>query len=212
MITNLFSFPASVTKINSNNFNKKKIIKDIEYNYRLDTNRNNWNTTNTNLHHSNNDLNNKKFKDINYETLLPLYKNNIEYYLKNLKFSQKIKYNFKVVNYTCMKSNQNMQSHYHDNSDFTAVHYLKFDKENHKPTIFENKNTYVSYLKNLRPELLNLLDSSDLNNSWAREYWSFNIEEDDFCITPSFLHHFVPVQTSDKIRITIVLNIYLSRE
>ena len=105
-----------------------------------------------------------------------------------------------------------MQSHYHDNSDFTAVHYLKFDKEKHKPTIFENKNTYVSYLKNLRPELLNLLDSSDLNNSWAREYWSFNIEEDDFCITPSFLHHFVPVQTSDKIRITIVLNIYLSKE
>jgi len=212
MITNLFSFPASVTKINSNNFNKKQIIKDIEYNYRLDTSRNNWNTTNTNLHHSNNDLNNKKFKDINYELLLPLYKNNIEYYLNNLRFSQKIKYNFKVVNYTCMKSNQNMQSHYHDNSDFTAVHYLKFDKEKHKPTIFENKNTYVSYLKNLRPELLNLLDSSDLNNSWAREYWSFNIEEDDFCITPSFLHHFVPVQTSDKIRITIVLNIYLSKE
>jgi len=212
MIVNLFSFPTLITKINSNNFDKKKIIRDIEYNYKIDVNRNKWDTKNSNLHHSNKDLNNKKFKDINYKTLIPLYKNDIELYLNNLKFSQKIKYNFKIVNYTCMKSNQNMQSHYHDGADFTAVHYLKFDKEEHKPTVFENKNTYAGYLKYLRPELLNLLDSSDPNNSWVMDYWNFNIEENCFCITPSFLHHYVPIQTSDKTRITIVLNIYLSKE
>jgi len=211
MILNLFSFPTIISKINPKDYNKKNIIKDIEHNYKLDSKRNNWETINTNIHHSNNDFNNKKFKSINYETLLPVYKINIENYLNNLKFSQKIKFDFNIVNYTCMKSNQHMQSHYHNDADFTAVHYLKYDKKEHKPTVFENKNTYANYLKHLRPELKSLLDSNDVNNSWAMDYWSFNIEEDYFCITPSFLHHYVPMQISDKTRITIVLNINISK-
>ena len=208
---NVFSFPVEITSINPNNYNKKKLIKDIEYNYNLDEDRNAWDNERSKMHHSFNDYDNKNFKYIDYEELLPLYKSEIEKYFSSFKFKQSINYNFNIVNYTCMKSSQYMQSHYHNNSDFTAVHYLKFDKNKHKPTVFENKNTYATYIKYLRPELTELLDFTDIKNSWCMENWGFNIDEDDFCISPSFLFHHVPKQNSDDTRITIVLNINIER-
>jgi len=211
MILPLFAFPVYITKIDEKLFNKKKIIKDIEYNYKKNKNRNFWDnkkTTSSNLHHSFDDTKNKEFIDINYTELLPIYTNKINEYLQNFKFKKNIQFKFKIVNYTCMTDSQFMRSHHHNDSDFSAVHYLKFNKKTHLPTTFENTNPYKDYIGYLRPNLKKCLNENDISNSWAFNDWCFDIEENDICFSPSYLYHSVPIQplTNDT-RICVVLNI-----
>jgi hypothetical protein len=211
MIKQIFGFPFYVDNINDSLFDKKKIIKDIEYNYKKDKHRNVWEDSkglvDSNLHHSYSDMENSNFKKINYSKLLPIYTKVITNFLNNFKFKKLIKFNFNIVNYTCMTSSQYMKSHYHPESDFTAVHYIKYDNTIHKPTLFENSD-FSKFTRSLRPNLYNLLDSSDINHSWYYENYFLNIKENDICITPSFLFHSVPMQPkTDFSRITIVLNI-----
>jgi len=214
MLYNLFSYPVSVSKINADLYNKKEIIDTIERNYKKDSTRNTWDRENrsslflsSNLHQSLDDEPNPDFELPNYNELLPLYNQKIIEYFDLLKFTKDIKYSYKIVSYTCMTNAQYMASHYHNDSDFTAVHYIKFDDKEHTPTIFENKSDFVGYVKHIRPNLLNLLDKTDIKNSWLLKNWKFNIKEDDICITPSLLHHCVEKQNSKNTRIAIVLNI-----
>jgi hypothetical protein len=207
----LFGFPIHITNINEKLFEKNQIISDIEYNYGLNKNRNLWDTD-SNLHHSYNDENNNSYKKINYNSLIPLYNNEIKKYIDNFKFKEKVTYKFNVVNYTCTTKSQYMKSHYHNDSDFTAVHYLKYNQGYHKPTFFENTNSYVDFLPYLRPNLKNLLDPTDLKNSWILKNYYFNVKENDIVISPAFLFHNVPAQNeTDETRITVVLNITIDK-
>jgi hypothetical protein len=213
MIKQIFGFPVYTDNIKASLFDKKKIIKDIEYNYKKNKYRNKYEDPEglfgSNLHHSYNDLENPNFKKINYSKLIPIYTKTIINFLNNFKFKRTINFKFTIVNYTCMTSSQYMKSHYHPESDFTAVHYIKYDNTVHKPTLFENSD-FSKFTKSLRPNLINLLDPSDINHSWYYENYFLNIKEDDICITPSFLFHSVPIQPKTDIsRMTIVLNISL---
>jgi hypothetical protein len=201
----IFGFPVYITSIDKNLYDKEEIIKDIEYNYNKDKKRNAWDSGD--LHHSYNDGGNENFKKINYNKLMPVYKNVFNEFFKNLKLkTREYQYNFQIVNYTCLTTSQSMKSHIHEDCDFTAVHFIQFDETVHTSTLFENNNNYFD----MRPNLKNFLDDGCLLNSWYFNNIKFNIKEDDICITPSFLPHSVSGQLkTDKKRITIVCNIYI---
>lgn len=218
MITPLFSLPVYKYSINEKLYDRKNIINVIEKNYKKDKNRNVWETDNellkSNLHHNFNDQKNKHFKEPNFETILPVYKNIISDFLKDLSLKPKnINFNFEIVNYTCMTGNQYMKSHYHPHSDFTAVHYIKYNQDVHKPTLYENTHSFASFSQCLRPNLKNVLNTDSCLNSWYNKNHFLDVEEHDICISPSFLFHSVPYQPqTTETRITIVLNINLNSD
>jgi hypothetical protein len=212
MIQQVFGFPVFIKNIDKNLYDREEIIKDIEYNYNKDKERNVWDKEDTNsseLHHCFNDWENGNFKKINFDKLIPVYINVFKEFFENLRLKKKeSRLKFKIVNYTCMTSSQYMISHVHPECDFSAVHYIKFNEKLHASTLFENNNNYSTFSKSIRPNLDNILDNSCILNSWYYKDFSFKIKEDDICITPSFLSHSVPKQLrTDKTRITIVCNI-----
>ena len=103
-----------------------------------------------------------------------------------------------------------MASHVHPGVDFTAVHYIQFDKKYHTPTTYENHLPCIDYVDNITPKLTKILSNKHSTNSWACQDWSLDIEEDDFCFSPAYLKHRINPQVSkNKNRITSVLNIVL---
>lgn len=206
----LFGIPVYHTTIDPNQYDKAGIIKTIEANYNVDNNRNNWDHTQnykSNLHHMSNNFVDDKFLTVNFDSLYPLYEKEVTKFLKNLGFKKEFKYEIEICNYTCMKEGQYMKEHVHT-SDFIAVHYIKFNKQYHKPTIFTNDNGYASYINTLFPVLRNVIDAEKIENSWASKYFNLNTNEDDFVVTPGIIHHFVPpFESSDELRMTIVSNI-----
>lgn len=206
----LFGFPIVKQKIEKNKYDKDKIIKDILYNYNLNPSRNKWDaldSSSSNLHLSYGDDENK-FKKIDYSTLIPIYTEKIKNFLKNIYFKTPIKFNYTIVNYTCVKSSQYMREHVHPESDFTAVHYLKFDKNEHHSTCFTNTHKHSKFSNNLLPALTKKLDMTKTENSWICEYYNINTDEDDFVITPSIVEHAIPFHNNCKNhRITVVTNI-----
>jgi len=210
----IFGFPCFITNIDENLYDKKEIIKDIEYNYNKNKNRNFWDKDHdneSNLHHMYNDYNNADFKKINFDKLIPIYSDVFTEFLNNLKFKKKeMKFKFDIVNYTCLTSSQNMKSHVHADCDFSAIHYIKFDDTIHTPTVFENSNNYSNFSFQLRPNLFKILDERCILNSWYYNNYRFNIKENDICIVPGFLSHSVARQLeTEKKRITIVCNLAL---
>jgi len=210
----IFGFPCFIKNINENLYNKEEIIRDIEYNYNKNKERNVWdkgNLTESNLHHGYNDWDNLDFKKINFDKLIPIYKDVFVEFFKNLKLKKKeIKIKFDIVNYTCLTSSQNMASHVHSDSDFSAIHYIKFDDKEHTSTLFENSNNYSNYIPSLRPNLSNILDDKCLLNSWSYKNFRLKIKENDICIVPGLLSHSIAKQLkTEKTRITIVCNISL---
>jgi len=147
----IFGFPVFIRNINENLYNKEEIIKDIEYNYNKNKTRNAWDKGNiheSNLHHAYNDWNNTDFRKINFDKLIPVYGDVFIEFFKNLNIKkEQLKYKFNIVNYTCLTSSQNMQSHVHDDCDFSAVHYIKFDNTVHSSTSFDNKITILMMLR-----------------------------------------------------------------
>ena len=215
MIEQLFGFPVYRTNLSEENYNRKKIISVIEQNYKKDKTRNNWDNNllkNSNIHHSYDDENNKIFKTPDYSLLLPVYNKHILKYLSSFKFLKTPKFNFTIVNYTCMTKGQYMINHLHPDSDFSAVHYIKFDEDKNDSTLFENDLSFSKFLSLLRPKLIKNFDNSLLINSWMYEYFKFNTKENDFVIFPSFLKHSIPEIKTEKTRITIAVNINIDNE
>lgn len=210
MLKQIFGFPVYIKNIDPNLYDRKKIIKDIEFNYKKDKHRNKWaeHFEKSDLHHVYNDHDNLNFKKINYDKLIPIYTKVFENFFNSLNLNKFFKFKFNIVNYTCMTSSQFMKDHYHHDTDFTAVHYIKFNKKIHKPTLFENSNTFSSYSYSLLPNLKNILNEKNIDNSWFfKNYW-MDINENDICITPGLLFHSVPSQPeTNNTRITIVSNI-----
>ena len=205
----LFGFPIMTEKIDKKSYDKKSIVSVIEKNFKLNKTRNTWDKTSV-LHHAFKDFDNPKYHKVNFVTLTPVYKKVLMGMLKSMNLLSTFRFYFKIVNYTCMSNSNYMSSHLHPGADFTAVHYIQFDKKHHTPTIFENTLPYIEYLDTMRPTLSKILNNKDSRNSWAYKDWRLGREEDDFCFSPAYLKHRIDPQTSKtKNRITIVLNISL---
>ena len=207
--TALFGFPVMIQKIDKKSYNKKSIVSTIEKNFKLNKHRNLWDVT-SRLHHAFKDFDNPKYHKVNFDTLLPVYEKVLEEMFKKMDLRSPYRFDFTIVNYACMSNSHYMNPHLHPGSDFTAVHYIQFDKKHHTPTMFENTLPCADYLVNLRPNLAKILSNRHPTNSWAYQDWSLDIEEDDFCFSPAYLKHRINPQVSKhKNRITIVLNIWL---
>lgn len=207
----LFGLPYSKFRIDSNLYNKQQIINSIEHNYKIDRDRNNWDTDEvyaSKLHQSVNDFNNEKFSAVDFSTVIPLYQNCIQDFFNQLDLLEYATYRFRIVNYTCMSSGQFLKEHTHG-SDFSAVHYINYDPGMHPPTCFVNGNGYSSYIAAVMPKLNKLLNPSNADNSWAFKHFSIPVAEDDFVIVPGSLEHLVPQFDSNSLRMTVVVNIDL---
>jgi hypothetical protein len=208
----LFGFPIFTKSFTDLNYDRKKLIDTIESNYKIKKNRDEWdndpNSQYSNMHHSINDEKNKIFIEPDYSSVGPHYENYIREFFSKLKLKSDIKYSWKVVNYTCMENDMYMRSHTHiKDDDFTAVHYLQYDDSNNNSTFYENSSSHALYLRYIRPNLSSCFDKNNIENSYIYENYKLPTKQDDFVITPSSLLHSVQRVKSDKLRITIVLNI-----
>lgn len=205
----LYGLPIYLEKIDPKTYQKNKILSQIKKNYSISHERNNWSKNShlkTDIHHSILDDENKKFNKINYYNLVNEYKKIIDNFFKktNLKNSFNFKYN--IVNYTCSNQNSFMIPHIHGDCSFSLVHYISFDKKQHIPTIFKSPYYFSNLLPN-NEKLKNIFDCKFEENSWLDKEWIFDTEEDDIVIFPAILEHYVRNLNSEKLRITISVNI-----
>ena len=208
----LFGFPVMRIKIDQKSYDKKSIISTIEKNFLLNKKRNLWDKRSV-LHHAYNDFSNSKYHKINFDTLIPVYEKTLIGMFKNMELMSDYSFDFTIINYTCLSESNYMAPHYHPATDFTAVHYIQFDKKHHTSTMYENSLPHAEYINQLRPELVKILSDKHSSNSWAHKSWFLGTEEDHFCLSPAFLNHRIDPQASkNKNRITIVLNIALKRK
>jgi hypothetical protein len=213
----LFGFPIIKQTIDEGLYDKTKIVEDILFNYNLDENRNEWDShkvhygrPSSNLHHSHGDNSNNNFKKIDYSKLIPIYNEAITNALNQIYFKKKIKWNYSIENYTCIKKNNYMRDHIHLGCDFTAIHYLKFNNNEHFSTNFINTQKHSSYTNKLLPTLSGSLNGAAIENSWMSDNYSIDTDENDFIITPAIVEHSIPYHHNcDTHRITIALNIIL---
>lgn len=212
----LFGFPIIKTHIDKNLYDKDIIVGDMLRNYDLDNNRNHWDTVKhgiptSNLHHSVCDDGNK-FKQINFSKLIPVYNKVIGECLNQIYFKQKVNFKYSIANYTCVKENHSMREHNHIDSDFAAVHYVKFNKEEHYSTNFINTHKHGGFSGELFPNLTSSLDTSRTDNSWLCYDYRIDTNEDDFVMVPSVVEHSIPYHKNCKEhRITIALNISIEK-
>jgi len=208
-----FLYGLPIYKVNINSLIKKKkekIIKLITSNYNKSPLRNEWEKGSmykSILHHSYGDNENKKFNKINFEFLIPHYKKIIESFCKEMKVANKYKYTFKIVNYTASKEETFMRFHIHEDSNFSMVHYLKFNNKKHVPTIFESPyyfNDLLPYRNNFK-----IFSKEDHKNLWYEKEFVINTIEDDVVIFPSVLKHGIIQKKTNELRITIASNIML---
>ena len=100
----VFGFPVYITNIDEKLYNKKEIIKDISYNFKKDKTRNSWENVNqfkkSNLHHNYGDYNNKNFKQLNYQSLIPIYEKKITDFLNNFRFKKVVNFKFEIIEIT----------------------------------------------------------------------------------------------------------------
>ena len=211
--TNLFSCPIYKIRIDPNSYDKEKILKDIKYNKSLKNRRNTKQSfKNCDIHYSYDDFDNEDFRCINYEKLISVYtKIFTTFFDKETSTLKQLKFGFEIVNYLAVTEGQWMPAHNHIEDDFASVHYLNF-KNDHGSTCFQNPFIFSPYLKHIRPELYNILDKEDPDNSYLREFVNLKIKEDDMIIFPAVLNHEVEkIQGPTKEpRITIATNIWIN--
>ena len=201
----LFGIPYHIESIKD--YDKKKIIDDIHHNYNIDKGRNKWDEF-SNLHHANKDSFNKDFKEIDFKPLIPLYEKSISNFLSTFKGCKDFKFDFEIVNYTCVTKDQFMKMHDHVMlSDFHAVHYVKFNPKVHKSTLYKNTHMFSDYFKHLRKGFYESMDDTPIENSWLQSDYYLDVKEDDLLILPSCIPHMISSVKTEETRITIVLNI-----
>jgi len=210
----LFGLPVYRIRIDPKSYDKKTIIKTIKENYKKAKYRNKYyDNEESNIHHSFKDLDNKKFKNIDYKKvgLLDIYNDIYKKFTNSiLEKSKPFSYQYHIVNYTALKENQFMTSHQHlPSADFSAVHYIQFDDKKHTPTCFVNTHDFGSYLEYIRKPFVGCCNTKHLDNSYLFPRFRYAVKEDDMIIFPSCLRHDIPKQPEnlDKLRITIVSNL-----
>jgi len=205
----LFAVPYYKGKINPNRYDKQKIVDDIAYNYNLDPNREEWdkNKSSTRMHHIYGDGDNEKFKKINYDLVSPLYREQIQLFLDQYYTNTFVGYKWYIVNYTCVSGGQFMREHNHPFSDWSAIHYLKFNPNKDKATMYSNPADWAYFTQTFYSKGMQNSHGEDFKHSWFRTNYAPYIEEDDFAIMPSSLRHHIPYNDTDELRMTIVMHI-----
>ena len=84
---------------------------------------------------------------------------------------------------------------------YSAIHFLIYDDVEHEPTRFYNP-IHHTFLRNMQPT-----SGDDTPTDWQYAHFTPEVKEGDLLIFPSYLHHSVPYQRSDKIRATVALNL-----
>ena len=83
---------------------------------------------------------------------------------------------------------------------FSAVHYLKLNKDHPKIVFYNPSLAHMAYNNT------NVF-GSNVDYSFFKKYFILNVKEGDFIIFPACLEHAVFQQTIDDPRITISFNI-----
>ena len=210
MIKSLFNFPYYHNKIPGYLYNKNELIHNMISNYKKECSRNNWNR-HCDMHHEFNDSNNENFIKINYEQLIPIYNRVVGEFVDQISYKQRIKWDYEIINYTVTSGSQNMWPHHHIPSTFSAVHYIKFNKKKHQSSIFFNPSNYRTIFDFHYSDFMQSLCENDDNNMWAFPIRTIDVEEDDIIITPAIVEHAIGKSDSDEERISIILNINISK-
>jgi hypothetical protein len=208
----LFGYPCFKANIQNTRYDRSKIIKDITANYKLDPYRDSFPHSNNHQFHK--DKYNKKFKQIDFSSLVPIYHNVIELFFKNIPLTKEVEHSFSIENYVVTKKGQYMSHHVHPRCHFSGIHYLKFNPEFHPSTIFVNPNQVLpTYYSDYNPTFRQAA-VCDTHTSFMHNSFRFFTEEEDMLIFPNTLEHWVPAQTkkSNDLRITIVFNIYIKQK
>tara|TARA_R110000823_G_scaffold226940_1_gene354452 strand:- start:40 stop:693 length:654 start_codon:yes stop_codon:yes gene_type:complete len=209
----LFGLPVLITSIDSNSYDKEKLLDTINKNYEKQKIRANSKTTQlfkTDIHNSNADEQNPLFEKLDYTSVSKCYNKPIEKYLSNITYPQELKYNFRIHNYTAVKHNSFMNPHIHPNCDFAMVHYVSFDSTQHLSTVFLNPYFFSGFIRN-ETTLINALHKDSVASSWVYEEWVYKVKEDDVIIFPSILKHYIRNLDSDKLRVTFASNISINK-
>lgn len=114
--------------------------------------------------------------------------------------------------YNVFSHNHFQEAHAHLPNDFSMVHYLLFDEQEHSATTFVNPNPNAAEcLVRFRPQLIDRLNKRNTKHSFCMtNFTALDIKQGDLIIFPAYLTHFVKPNTSTKKRITITLNIQLA--
>lgn len=127
----------------------------------------------------------------------------IDHYFRGLRLDWRIQ---EDPWYTIYGAGQQANQHEHMTSDFSAVHFLKFNPEVHNPIKFIHPEvTKTKYIKAFKPQLHNNLGTCDRQSYYKEDYVPV-INEGDFIIFPSELQHLVHPSNSDELRVTIAFN------
>ena len=208
----LFGIPYAICYIDSKSYDKRRIVRDIRSNYLKNPVRNKWEDE-SNIHHAYNDWDNSEYNTPHYESLVKVYEKIIPDCLDTFKFGNGYSWDFQIVNYNCMSGGGFMNPHNHPSHDFVGIHYIQFDPRVHIQTEYTNEHPFASYQNHLRPDLREIMGSSNHpHHSFWGKYWRFPVEENMFCMTPGFLYHRVPAQPkSNKLRMAIIVNINIKK-
>ena len=145
----------------------------------------------------------KNWQSDSYIHYLPKYKALSEMIMKGAKYvfeDKKYDYDtFEITNMwsNILKSGENHRPHTHSNNILSGVYYVESDET-------ANINFYDP-----RPSagvLVPKISKFDKTNSGL---WQFKSTTNSMIMFPSWLQHFVPVNTSNKIRISIAFNVML---
>ena len=105
---------------------------------------------------------------------------------------------------------QDGMQHNHLGSDFSAVHYLKFNPNEHTGTTFVNpRSNEAFYYKNLNGKAVDGMNGDNPNHSLYFDRFTPQVVEGDFIIFPSHLDHLIYKNESDDLRVTMAMNFKL---
>jgi hypothetical protein len=110
--------------------------------------------------------------------------------------------------YNVFSYDQFQEPHAHFPNDFSLVHYVLFEENEHSPTTFISPNTTAAEAqRSFRPTLFDKINKKDPKKSfYMTNYTPLEIKQGDLIIFPSSLSHYVKQNKSDRKRITFTLN------
>tara|TARA_Y100000766_G_scaffold238852_1_gene215640 strand:+ start:3333 stop:3962 length:630 start_codon:yes stop_codon:yes gene_type:complete len=200
-------FPTMIYKfhIDPNLYNKQSIIDIVEKNYQKNSYRNKFDS-NSDIHHSYADFDNDDYDKPVLDKLTDVYNNTFTELIKKLQFKS---FEYSLDNIVATKGSQYMAPHNHlPVADYSCIHYIKFNKDVHKPTTFRNPSMFAKSLHHIKPKFKPRINEVDFS-IFSEKHFVLTAE-DDMIIIPSYLEHQVDKSYNDEMRITIVTNLIVN--
>ena len=191
--------------IDPNLYNKQSIIDIVEKNYQKNSYRNKFDS-NSDIHHSYADFDNDDYDKPVLDKLTDVYNNTFTELIKKLQFKS---FEYSLDNIVATKGSQYMAPHNHlPVADYSCIHYIKFNKDVHKPTTFRNPSMFAKSLHHIKPKFKPRINEVDFS-IFSEKHFVLTAE-DDMIIIPSYLEHQVDKSYNDEMRITIVTNLIVN--